>query len=351
MRRIVLAVVLGALGCNTGPGTQSGQKYLIPPLTSQQGLTLSIPRFQVPTGGEVQDCYFIRVPDLGGGRDLWVNRVQIALSSGSHHFNIYRVRQLYALSPDLGTDVDLDGIPARYVKGGECFNSSNFQDWPLVVNSQHSDPNAPPYDWQLPEGVAFKLQPGELLMLQPHFVNAGEQITPDGSGQVTVNFHRSPLEQPIELGTLFATQQNIRICQSAPNQVYSGTCRFPASDRTTITAVNGHFHLRGRNFDIRTWDGLSDERPPDSAMFYESYRWQEPAMSTGLDVPVVAGGGIWWTCEYQWTPPLDGCDRVNAYDRLQANDCCYTFGPRVESQEHCNVFLYYYPKTEDVFCN
>ena len=32
-------------------------------------------------------------------------------------------------------------------------------------------------------------------------------------------------------------------------------------------------------------------------------------------------------------------------------DCCYTFGNSAEVAEHCNVFVYYWPKVEsDVFC-
>ncbi len=41
---------------------------------------------------------------------------------------------------------------------------------------------------------------------------------------------------------------------------------------------------------------------------------------------------------------------LDALDPLHANDCCYTFGPKVETSEHCNVFLYYWPKTADVTC-
>ena len=41
---------------------------------------------------------------------------------------------------------------------------------------------------------------------------------------------------------------------------------------------------------------------------------------------------------------------VDARDPMMANDCCYTFGPTVETSEHCNVFLYYYPKTQDINC-
>jgi len=30
--------------------------------------------------------------------------------------------------------------------------------------------------------------------------------------------------------------------------------------------------------------------------------------------------------------------------------CCATFGPHVETQEHCNAFVYYYPKLDDATC-
>ncbi len=32
-------------------------------------------------------------------------------------------------------------------------------------------------------------------------------------------------------------------------------------------------------------------------------------------------------------------------------DCCYTFGPQVDRNEHCNIFVYYYPRADDVSCN
>ena len=39
------------------------------------------------------------------------------------------------------------------------------------------------------------------------------------------------------------------------------------------------------------------------------------------------------------------------YKTPDANlDCCYTFGPIVEKNEHCNIFVYYYPKQDDVIC-
>ena len=76
----------------------------------------------------------------------------------------------------------------------------------------------------------------------------------------------------------------------------------------------------------------------------------------------VAGGGFWWTCSYQWDDPAsltggqDTCSTLNAFDAKKymtptaQQDCCYTFGPQVDLNEHCNAFVYYYPKQDNVNC-
>lgn len=321
-------------------------------LSPEEGWSVHIPTFEVPHGEELQDCYFIEMPQVGDDEVLWVNKVRIGMNPGSHHFNMYRVTTTTELRAEDGVDFDMGGVPAKLVKGGPCFDSSNFNEWPLIVNSQVSTEENPYLDWQLPEGVAFKLTAGEKIMLQPHYVNVGPQTTPY-KGQIKVNFYRAKVEEPVELGTLFATQQSIRVCESTPDQTYYGTCAFPAADDIRIAAVNGHFHLRGNRFSIATWDGISTDRPSKQDEFYESFVWEDPVMATGLDIPVPPGGGIWWTCEYQWRPPTTSCERVNELDEEMQNDCCYTFGPTVSTQEHCNVFLYYWPRQEsgDIFCN
>lgn len=321
-------------------------------LTPEQGLSLHIPPFEVAQGAEVQDCYFITMPRVGDDDVLWVDRVRIGLNPGSHHFNMYRVTTETALNPESGTDVDLDGIPAKLVQSGPCLDSSNFNEWPLVVNSQQSTAEDPYFDWALPDGVAFPLREGEVLMLQPHYVNVSLHETP-GMGQVRANFYRADDPEPIELGTLFATQQSIRVCRSTPDVTYYSTCAFPTGADVRIAAVNGHFHLRGRHFSIASWDGMSLDPPPASAEFYTGSSWSDPEMVTGLDIPVADGGGIWWQCQYEWREPTASCDEVDALDEEHQDDCCYTFGPRVALQEHCNVFLYYWPRVADtdIFCN
>lgn len=347
MRIAIVLTAAALVACGDNHTPEEFEPWLLDELTAEEGVWVRTPEFEVAAGEELQDCYFFQVPAQADGT-LWVDRFELALNPGSHHMNVFRVNTIRNLDPMAGEPIDLGGVPGRVIRAGECWKAPNWADWPLVTNSQQSSPGQPVLEWALPAGVAARFQPGEWLMLQIHYVNAATQETPY-LGRGGINFHRTRDGDTMELGTLFATQQNIRICRSNPRPTYGGTCSLPTGQHT-VAAVNGHFHSRGQRFSVYAWDGVSTTLPPAEARFYESEAWAEPDMATGLDVALPQGGGIWWTCEYQWLEPEGGCEAVDARDPQMANDCCYTFGPTVETSEHCNVFLYYWPKTEDVNC-
>jgi hypothetical protein len=313
----------------------------------------------VGPGEEVQNCYFFRVSELAesAGLDptkpLNLEQVQIFQTEGSHHMNIFRVRTVgtgeLALIPEQGPYENKNGQ-------GACFNSANWADWPLVANTQVDGQ----LDWSFPEGVANKIQPDEWLMLQTHYVNATTQATPEGFGKVTVNFWHLPDEELVhEVGTIFATKQSVRVCQSNPAPQYGGSCQFNSDQPVTVIGANGHFHSRGKQFEMYAWDGQSVTTPSDEARFYSSDEWDEPLMAYGDSLAEVpANGGVFYTCDFQWTPPPEsvGCAGLDAFDASKYEtpeeqlDCCYTFGPIVERNEHCNIFVYYYPKADDINC-
>ena len=314
-----------------------------------EGFHFETPDFEVTFGTEKQDCYFFQVP--GEGADaVFINKVEVAMNEGSHHMNLFRVRTIVGLDPANGAVQEAtDGV-------GECFKSPNWADWPLVINSQQGGT----FDWTLPQGVAHRFEPGEWIMLQTHYVNATTQETPY-VGHVEVNFWSVPAaDVTAELGTLFATKQSIRICRSNPEPTFEGSCQFNSTTPVHVIGANAHFHSRGKRFDMYTWDGVSVTTPAETNRFYRSDTWDDPPMvrSPDLDLEVQAGSGVWYTCSYEWLePPEDvGCDGVNAFDSTvygtpaEQLDCCYTFGGIVEKSEHCNIFVYYYPKIDDIGC-
>lgn len=305
-----------------------GQSVGKPPLEApSQGYQLSVEPFEVPAGTETQRCFFFEVPS---DEPVYVTKFEIQQNAGTHHMNVFRVR----------TQKGLAGAPGDAVVEGECWKSSNWSDWPLVVNSQESgDPQRPGYtQWTLPEGVAMRFEPRELLMVQSHYVNASTQKTPT-KAQVFVNFHTADAASITdEVGTAFATNQSIRICPGEQHKFFETSCRFHQDKPVTIIAANSHFHSRGTRFAISVLDPKSGaaEQP-----FYVSSEWADPPMEWGLSVPVPAGGGVQYRCEY--SVPANTCGDPD-------NSCCFTFGGLVETQEHCNAFIYYYPKVRDVGC-
>ncbi len=347
-----LASACGDNDTPTSPDADPGfEPWILDELTAEEGFWIRTPTFEVPAGTEVQDCYFFEVPDLDGGEDLWVDRLQLALNPGSHHMNVFRVNTIYDLDPADGTAVDMGSVDGMFIPGGECWNGPNWRDWPLVGNSQQGSAEDPIVDWTLPDGVAQRFTPGEPLMLQIHFVNATTQVTPY-EGRGGINFRRSTDGDTIELGTLFATQQSIRICRSNPEPVFVSGCSMPVDTTHTVVAANGHFHSRGREFGMYAWDGVTTETPTQAERFYSSDNWAEPEMAIALDVELPTSGGVRWSCEFQWEEPSVGCDELDELDPQQAGDCCYTFGGDVETGEHCNAFVYYYPKANrsDITC-
>jgi hypothetical protein len=342
----------GSGGADAGPVDDS---KLDPPAAGA-GFQFESEETDVAPGVEEQDCYFYKVSELAtkGGLDptkpVNLHQVQVAQRPGSHHLNIFRVATLKGLDPKNGLVQKAQGGT------GECFKSPNWSDWPLLANSQQEGN----IDWTYPEGVANVLQPDDWIMMQTHYVNASTQKT-EGAGKVRVNFVAIPdAEKKFELGTIFATKQSIRICEKNPTPQFGGGCQINSPDPVHIIGANGHFHSRGTKFEIYKWDGKTAGTPADSEKIYTSTAWDDPPMkhSPELDVMAPANGGIYYTCDFKWTEPDPsiGCKGLNDYDTTKYMtpaenlDCCYTFGGVVEKNEHCNAFVYYYPKQDSVVC-
>ena len=328
MRKGLVCAVLVAAACGGGGGG-AVDVTLAPPASLEVGFQFETPHFEVPPGTEVQDCYFIDVPyDV----PVYLNRFVMTQNPGTHHMNVFRVKTIR----------DLGGKPGDIVHGtsadpGPCFQSSNWSDWPLVTNNEGMKAGESLTDFALPDGVAERFEPHELLMVQTHYVNARAQVTP-GMGHVIVNFLRVPDAQvQQEMGTLFATNQNIRACPGDSDKKFEASCRF-TRDPVTIFGANGHMHSRGIRFQMSVFDSTAGK----GAQFYQSESWDSPPFERDMAVTIPGNGGISFSCEYTVDPTLCG----------DPNDsCCYTFGPHSPTQEHCNAFVYYYPKTStDVNC-
>lgn len=289
-----LMVVAGCGGDNLGTDVRLPKP--------DKGFQLSVGPFQVLPASEVQDCYYFAVPITA---PMDVHRIEVALNPGSHHMNLFKF---------VGAN---SGHTDGEIQRG-CWDAVAFESWDLVYNSQNTGTT----DWTLPAGVSHHFEPGDMFMLQTHFVNATTQVTTLGTGKAVVNFYEaSPADAQYKLGSLFANNRGIKL---PVNQESSFTAQCLVPQNVNFVAMSGHFHSRGEEFDI----GIIQNAAGDGLTpMYKSLDWANAPFTTfDPGMPCPAGGGLQYTCKFF----------NNTSDVI-------TFGPHVEFQEHCNVFAYFYP--------
>lgn len=282
---------------------------LAPP-PAGEGVQLTVGPFVVPPGEEVQNNFYLKLPS---DQDVMVERIQIAYPPGSHHCNLFKSDTL-----DVPDHVD-NTFDAMYPK------------WDMFANSQTGS-----LDWKLPAGVAMKLKARQQLLIQSHYVNTLTQATPADQGQVKVNFwYAKPESVQHTLGMIFAVNPSLHI---APHSTYVAQKSVSLSDQgfnrdVQIVAMTGHMHSRGKTFEVNRWVG----RDPDvrGELLYKSEAWQDPPMKF-YDTPI----------------PWRKNERlIYTGTFVNQTDIFIGFGAgNVDTKEHSNLFLYFYPGPEDGQC-
>jgi len=281
-------------------GDQPGDVTLPPPANGVQLAVISPP---VPRGKEETGCHYFKLPS---DVDLDVNRIQVAVSGGSHHIHLYRP-----------TDRTLD-VPDHYEV---CNMAVDFDKWELVVGVQLRRT-----DWELPPGVAYHFRAGEQLLMQTHFINVGSVETL-GEGKVLMNLHAAePGSVTDHAGSIFGQDKDVFVPAHSKTTL-AAECVFPKT--ITLMAETGHYHFRGREFDTYLWDnGIRGDQ------IYQYIGYDDPPFLVHAPpIDFAPGGGVQWQC--YWENNTD-------------ND--YSFGPFTDINEHCNWFGFYYPTdTSDEF--
>jgi hypothetical protein len=289
------------------------------------GVQVVVPPFQIPAGTEVQGNYYTTLTTT---QEIRVTRFEILYPPGSHHLNFFAYQGGGSPPPPDGAFVPtFDAIP--------------FANWALRAGSQRTH-----LLWDLPPGVAFKFDPLQKVLAQIHFVNTGPQTAPIG-GKGVINLHAAsdPTTAPLVMGTMFGQNISVQLPPRSTTTWDFGTTfdRFRIFEEVKLAAANGHFHWRGKTFEIRRWDGFNRkadgsprpgefERMGIENRIYLSDNWADPPFVTYADSQVVIPRG--WGIVYR---------------TIFVNNTNMTipFGPHVETEEHANVFIYFYPGPAD----
>ena len=294
-----LLCAIGA-GCGGSPHppavpTVQAENLFPPPSVGEQ---IAFGPFDVAAGKEVQLC---RTVKLSNTEQLGANRLNVKLNTGSHHFILFKAR-------------DNQSFPDQTFP---CWGTVNFEDWEFLMDVNKTGG----YDWQLPDGQGFVLEPHQQIMIQSHYVNATTVQTPAG-GLAYLNIHEVPRSHVVhELHGMFTVNTRLAI---PPRQAYSSDRNCSFSRGVYIVAMTGHFHARGTLFEVNKENATLG----NMGEIYHSESWDSPVFKIFQDPLLVNGGGeegVHFACSY-----------------YNDTDQQIGFGGHADVQEHCNLFFQYY---------
>lgn len=275
-------------------------------------ITVGIDSITVQPGRERQVCRTINVP---GDTPLDIVRFESKMRGISHHFNLYKVIDETRFDPATpGETAVKDCSPAAEQLRGDAA---------YIYGSA-----TPDRVMETPPGVAFRLEPGQRLILEYH----------------AINYTLDPIEAGVDI-SMFAAAPEVEVAHHAdimwfanwgfllpPGQETSSTKRCSVPYDVEIFGLMSHFHELGTHFKI---EAVTAE---GTRVVYEDDDWAHPKYEA-FDPPLTlkAGESLSWTCTWnntrtEWVRPDKG-----------------------SKDEMCMVFAAAYPKgslaAEPIQCN
>ncbi|MBX9928075.1 MAG: hypothetical protein K2X99_04105 [Gemmatimonadaceae bacterium] len=259
----------------TGSTAQVSTTYA--PLTRpEQGFQLTLGPFQVAPQFERE---FFQYLPVGNVTDIYVNRIQMQMRTGSHHLIAYDfTSDLPAIfRPATGAIRDI-----RNPDGSQNLLNMIAMPYHLFLAGAQS----PTTEYRFPAGVALRVPANARLDLNSHYVNPGRgEIT----GQAEVNLFTVPQSAVQQVAqALFLNNQNITIPAGRDTTIRT-SFTFPA--RTTILSLTSHMHKRGIRFVVRMKGG-----PRDGELLYDTNDWEHPLIKE-FATPLVLQPGEGLTSE------------------------------------------------------
>ena len=271
----------GLLVSAAAPSPSPVVRPLLAPPAPADGVQITMDGFDVPVGGETEVCRLVRLPNE---RPIDIDRFEVAMPDGSHHFVVWSYNGVQA-------DEFPDGLfyaPACIVpRPADSMNTA------MLAGS-----GSPRSSVQYPAGTGLKLGPHHPVLLNAHYVNAtGAAFQP--TVYVNLYYAKQPVTHPVE--ALAATNYNIFV---PPGQWRTTTARWRVPFDMYFLSLSSHMHKRGDVFTARIVEGhvehpegdvhaesrpartarhLSDGGEPadtGSGDFYRAEDWEKPTIIT-----------------------------------------------------------------------
>jgi hypothetical protein len=254
----------------------------------------------VPAGAELLRCTYGVFPSDRGV--IAAPGAESHYTPGSHHMLAYRTNLKTA--PMEGVHDCQDGAGSSMVTGS-------------YYEAQQPDSMR-----SLPPGIAHEFQPGEILLLQAHYINT---TSGDVNAHVELRIHTMNLADVTqEAGSIMFNNGNISVAPHAKSRS-SMTCTLPSDFNPAL--LWSHMHSRGIHFEATT-----DDTAAAAALgtLYTNDDWSEPQpRDYPFDPPVVlhANSHITFSCDFQ-----------------NDTDQTFTFGQSAATNEMCILHGMYWPR-------
>ncbi len=250
----------------------------------ENGIQLHLPPFEVQPNTERE--IFVVHP-LNNQDDVFVERVQISMKSGSHHFLLYTFQD----------DIPPERMPEPY-EYRELHDGTGQYVVTTVLTQFYHLPIAgsqwPFFDFSLPPGVAMRLPKNTLLDLNSHYVNRTSRPV---TGEVYANLHFADPAEVEHEARLFSLN-NLDISLPA-RKVTTLTKDFTFSERTHIVQLVSHAHQLMVEFRVEMIGGARD-----GELIYVAYDWEHPPILR-FDPPLVLERGAGFKLETTYDNTTD----------------------------------------------
>jgi len=209
---------------------------------------------------------------LGNTETIYVNRYQIKMRPGSHHFILYGFRN--GTLPPLNTIRDLR-------------NKNGSLDFGVFAQMQNHIFNFGGMesleDYSFPSGTAVELPANTSFDMNSHYFNKGSKST---TGEVNINLYTVPKEKVIKvLKVLDLGNSSLSL---PPNKKTVISKSFTFNKNTKIVTLFSHTHKLGEKFEILIKGGSRDGQ-----VVYTSKNWEHPEkVNFANPLDIKAGEGL-----------------------------------------------------------
>ncbi len=238
----------------------------VPLAVPASGYQVILGPFEVTSNHEREFFYY---KEIGNENVEYVNRVEINMRKGSHHFILYDFPQGDFPESEVYRDIRNENNQIIFETAVSIFNQR------FVFGTQWRS-----MDYSFPPGVALRIPANAGFDLNSHYVNRTSYMF---EGEVGFNLHTVP-ESEVEFvaENIFLSNQSFQL---PANKITTLSRTWTFNERRVVFQLFSHTHQHMTEFKIFISGGARD-----GELVYFANDWEHPPIRT-LDPPIILENG------------------------------------------------------------